>query len=74
MEAILDIMRDMIPPAMTSGGIEDNMTRERSHPLVKAIINPPKNVDTSCKNFPTYENKGRERERGWSKAGDQLST
>lgn len=69
MEAILDITRDMIPPAMTRGGIEDNMTKERSHPLVKAIINPPKNVDTSCKNFPTYENRER-----MDKAGDQLST
>uniref|UniRef100_A0A2P2QTA8 Uncharacterized protein n=1 Tax=Rhizophora mucronata TaxID=61149 RepID=A0A2P2QTA8_RHIMU len=39
---------------MTSSGMLANMTSVRSHPLINATINPPKNVDISCKNFPTF--------------------
>lgn len=52
-DAILDTTKDMIPPDITSGGIDDNMTSVRSHPLVNAMRKPPKNVDISCINFPT---------------------
>jgi hypothetical protein len=43
-------------PAITSRGMEDNMTRVSSHPLTNAMMKPPMNVDTSCINFPTCTN------------------
>jgi hypothetical protein len=31
---------------ITTGGMLDNITRDRSQPLANAIMNPPRNVDT----------------------------
>jgi hypothetical protein len=47
---------DMAPAEITTGGILDNMTRDRSEPLANAIMNPPRNVDISWRNFPTFIN------------------
>ncbi|GMP73515.1 hypothetical protein CsSME_00031249 [Camellia sinensis var. sinensis] len=44
----------MPPPAMTRAGMHVSKTNERSHPLAKAMANPPINVDISCMNFPTF--------------------
>lgn len=38
---------------MTMAGMHESRTRERSHPFTKAIMKPPKKVETSCMNFPT---------------------
>jgi hypothetical protein len=37
----------------TTGGILDNITRDKSQPLANAMIKPPRNVDTSWRNLPT---------------------
>jgi hypothetical protein len=44
----------MIPADATTRGIVDNITRDRSQPLANAMINPPRNVDTSWRNLPTF--------------------
>jgi hypothetical protein len=36
-----------------TGGILDNITRDRSQPLANALKKPPRNVDTSWRNLPT---------------------
>jgi hypothetical protein len=46
-------MRLMTAPEKTRAGIEDSMTRVRSHPLIKAMTKPPKNVATNWIKFPT---------------------
>lgn len=48
------IIHDMTAPAMAMGGKLESMTRERSHPLANAMMKPPKKVDNSCTNFPTW--------------------
>lgn len=42
-EARLPTSLIMTTPAMTRGGIEDNIVRVRSHPLKNAIRKPPMN-------------------------------
>lgn len=44
----LDSKKYMIPKAMTIGGKLANMTRDKSQPLVNAIIKLPIKVETSC--------------------------
>ena len=50
------MMMDITAPDATRRGIEDDMTRAISHPLINAITKPPMNVVVSCKNFPTCTN------------------
>lgn len=44
---IFDMTTDMIDPATTIGGMHDNITSERSHPLINAITKPLMKVETS---------------------------
>lgn len=44
-----------IPPVITIRGMQASRTIARRHPFIKAIIKPPKNVATSCINFPTCQ-------------------
>lgn len=43
----LDIVKDMVAPAITIGGMLDSMTSERSQPFVNATMKPPKKVETN---------------------------
>lgn len=44
---------DRTPPAMTTGGMQDRMTRDRSQPFTNAMTKPPMKLATSCINLPT---------------------
>lgn len=44
---------DSSAPEATRRGIDVNKTSVSSQPLKNAMTNPPMNVVTSCRNFPT---------------------
>jgi hypothetical protein len=44
---------DAAAPTIKTVGMQDIMTKVRSHPLKKATRKPPINVTDSCRNFPT---------------------
>jgi hypothetical protein len=48
------MIKAMTPPAITRGGILESRTNARSQPFMKPIAKPPKNVASSCMNFPTW--------------------
>ena len=47
------IILDTIAPATTIGGMLESITSAKSHPLINAIMKPPKKVDNSCIYLPT---------------------
>lgn len=43
-----------VPPAMTTHGMQESKTNDRSQPLMKAMMKPPKKAEVSCINLPTF--------------------